>query len=644
MAGKQDIEAGKAFVSLYVKNSELVKGLQSASKQLKSWGESIAKIGGGMMAASAAVLAPMGAMVKSFADAGSQLADMSARTGASAETLSALGYAAGMTGASMEDVEKAIRKMQQNGMAVEQLGAVADRMAAITDPAERTRFAIDTFGKSGAALIPMLSGGSAGLAEFRAEAERLGLVMSNEDASAADALGDAMDKVTGSLKGAAMQIGAALAPYVTQLAEIITNVVASAVNWLKNNRKLVVTIAAIAAGVAVAGAVIVGMGAAVSALGFALSGVATVLTAVGSVIGFVISPLGLVIAGIVAGAAAFLKFTEAGQKTVAWFSGVFGQMLATAKSTMSGISDAISGGDLALAGQIAFAGLKLAAAEGITSLSNLVGGLWGDTIASIGSDLLSGDFAGAWDTAVVGMGSMWEAFNKGVVETFVGTATMITELWSKTVQGITDWMLKTASQGGAMGKAMSAVLGVDMQAENARRDKLNAQAKSMGLATSESGLSEAQRVAREQVQGIEGSIKDRLLAAQQAANASIGSSNEDALRNKVSGSGSAMSGVIGQLEAELAALNQKAAEAAAKAAGDKGPGLEGPGTPLMGKSSTASTFSAAALQALGAGGGPMDKLLKVNENQKAIQQKQLETAQQTTTAVIALNTLLALTP
>jgi hypothetical protein len=644
MAGKADIEAGKAYVSLYVKNSALVKGLQSASKQLQSWGANIAKIGGSMMAAGGAVMAPMAAMVKGFSDAGSQLADMSARTGASAETLSALGYAAGMTGSSMEDVEKALRKMQQNGMGIDQLDAVANRMAAITDPAERTRFAIETFGKAGAAMIPMLSGGAAGLAEFHAEAERLGLVMSTEDANAADALGDAMDKVTGSLKGAAMQIGAALAPMVTKLADIITNVVASAVAWLKNNRQLVVTIAAVAAGVVTAGAVIVGTGAAVSALGFALSGVATALTAVGSVVGFLISPLGLVIAGVVAGAAAFLKFTEAGQKTVAWFSGVFSQMLATAKSTMSGISDAISGGDLALAGQIAFAGLKLAAAEGIVSLSNLVGGLWGDTIASIGSSLLSGDFAGAWDTAVMGMGAMWESFNKGVLEMWIGTAAIITETWSKTVQGITDWMLKTASQEGAIGKAMSTILGVDMQSENARRDKLNAQAKSMGLATSESGLGEAQRVAREQIKQMEGAIKNELQAAQERGMGALGSSKEDALRNRVGGSGSAMSGVVGQLEAELAALKQKAAEAAAKAANEKGMGLEGPGGMAGGKGSVAASFSAAALSALGAGGGVMDRLLKTNEAQKALQQKQLETAQQTTTAVIALNTMLALTP
>ena len=45
MAGRSDIQAGKAFVELYVKNSLLVKGLNEAKAQLQGLGKNIMAIG-----------------------------------------------------------------------------------------------------------------------------------------------------------------------------------------------------------------------------------------------------------------------------------------------------------------------------------------------------------------------------------------------------------------------------------------------------------------------------------------------------------------------------------------------------------------------------------------------------------------------
>ena len=49
--------------------------------------------------------------------------------------------------------------------------------------------------------------------------------------------------------------------------------------FVRNNRQLVVTIAAVAAGITAAGAILVGLGGAVTMLGFALSGLATAIGA-----------------------------------------------------------------------------------------------------------------------------------------------------------------------------------------------------------------------------------------------------------------------------------------------------------------------------------------------------------------------------
>ena len=107
------IEAGKAVVRVEANRSRLGAGLAAAQKQLQSFAAGAAKIGAVGLGGAAAVLAPLTAAVKQFADTGSQLDDMSQRTGASVEALSGLGYAAKMSGAELEDVEKGLRTMQK---------------------------------------------------------------------------------------------------------------------------------------------------------------------------------------------------------------------------------------------------------------------------------------------------------------------------------------------------------------------------------------------------------------------------------------------------------------------------------------------------------------------------------------------------
>jgi hypothetical protein len=628
MAGKGDIEAGKAYIELYVKNSQFVKSLNAASKQAIEWGKNLAKAGAGIMAAGGAVTAPMALMVKQFANAGSELADMSARTGASTETLSALGYAAGMTGSSMEDVEKALRKMQQNGMGIDQLDAVANRMAAITDPAERTRFAIETFGKAGAAMIPMLSNGAAGLAEFRAEAERLGLVMSSQDAAAADQLGDAMDRVTGSLKGASMQIGAALAPYVVKLADIITDVMSKVVDWIKRNRQLVVTVAVVAGVISGIGAAVIGLGGAISALGFVMSGLATVLTTVGAVIGFLLSPFGLVVAAIVGGTYAFLKFTESGRQMAAYLGDQFGQLLGSVKDVFGGIVDALNAGDMTLAANIAWAGVKLA--------------FWSatDSILS-GYDSLKAAGAAAWSYIklmfiqnINPLMAIWDQVWGGMASIFDSVIVSIRQTWGTVISWIAKQMLWL------YGKVEKVLLALGMISE--ATDIKGAQKIVDDENKKYADQLDKDKAARDQARG------DRLAKGEKDRAASLAAAEkerQDALNAWASAGAGGESPESKAAKEELDRLRKQAADAAAAAsAGGEGTGLKGPGEQLAGKSTVASSFSASALSALGAGGGTMDRLLKVNENQKAIQQKQLETAQATTNAVIALNSMLALTP
>ena len=74
----------------------------------------------------------------------------------------------------------------------ERLGAIADRLMAVRSPALRTAMAMDVFGKAGVQILPMLSGGAAGLAAMRQQARALGLSMSGDTVKAAAQLNDAL--------------------------------------------------------------------------------------------------------------------------------------------------------------------------------------------------------------------------------------------------------------------------------------------------------------------------------------------------------------------------------------------------------------------------------------------------------------------
>ena len=94
MASKNDIEAGKAYVTLYVKNSAFVKSLRNSEATFKAAGSNMQAVGASIMAAGVGIAAPLAAAVASFVNTGDELDKMSKRTGASVEALSELGFAA----------------------------------------------------------------------------------------------------------------------------------------------------------------------------------------------------------------------------------------------------------------------------------------------------------------------------------------------------------------------------------------------------------------------------------------------------------------------------------------------------------------------------------------------------------------------
>lgn len=207
------------------------------------------------LAASFGVSAGAGyAAAQAYADATGAIGDLAERTGASRERIQELGYAAQLSGSSAEALGGALQKMNitignakggskelkemfkgldisfknANGSAKstdEIFDTIVNRISRIKDPALQAKAAVTIFGKSATELLPLLKGGTKGIAEMAAEARRLGVVIDEDGVRAGEEFGDVLDKMKFSFKGVGNTIGAALIPQLSSLATQLTETI-----------------------------------------------------------------------------------------------------------------------------------------------------------------------------------------------------------------------------------------------------------------------------------------------------------------------------------------------------------------------------------------------------------------------------------
>ncbi len=115
---------------------------------------------------------------------------------------------------------------QLNGMsAADRFDAIASAIAALPTEAQRAAAAVQIFGKSGSELLPLFAGGAEGIAAARAEAERLGLTLTNAQGQDVEAMNDSFTMVAKSIQGVVQQVVAYLAPAITAISEQFTTLV-----------------------------------------------------------------------------------------------------------------------------------------------------------------------------------------------------------------------------------------------------------------------------------------------------------------------------------------------------------------------------------------------------------------------------------
>lgn len=191
----------------------------------------------------------------------------------------------------------------------------------------------------------------------------------------------AWERMVNALQKATLPIASLLLPTFEKIAK-----------FAEENAEVVQIIAAIGASLVVLGVVMVPLGSAISAA-------AGTVSALMSVLSFLLTPVGLVILGVVALTAAWLALVEymsggvsrAFGAVASAASNAFGGIGDDFKTMFTGIVDALKSGDLSLAGQIAFVGLRVAWARGMLFLTDVwvrfkasfVDG-WHDLLSNIG--------------------------------------------------------------------------------------------------------------------------------------------------------------------------------------------------------------------------------------------------------------------
>lgn len=198
--------------------------------------------------------------VSEFTRYGTEVDNVSRSLGVASDSLQAFRYAAELGGSSAEEMDGALAMLNKNlanavagknkdlvalmdhlGLsmkdangqmktAADLMPEIADAIAKQTDQTAKSYIATQMFGRSGQNLIKTLSEGSKGLAQARQEAEELGIVLSQDDVSAATKFGDTLTKAKKAIQGVQLAIGSKLMPYLQPLVD-------SFIEWVKVNRE-----------------------------------------------------------------------------------------------------------------------------------------------------------------------------------------------------------------------------------------------------------------------------------------------------------------------------------------------------------------------------------------------------------------------
>lgn len=198
-----------------------------------------------------------GLALKQFASQIDDIAKQSRVLGFTAAQLQELQFAASQTGVSASELETGFRRFSKSiseastglstpmkafealGVSVtnadgslrgtdEILNDVANGMSEMQNPADAARVAMDLFGRSGAGMVNMLSGGSEKLDEMRGQFSELTIALTGPQAKAVEAANDRFDLLRRIFNSVGQQITSAVLPALANVATMLTSFVLKA--------------------------------------------------------------------------------------------------------------------------------------------------------------------------------------------------------------------------------------------------------------------------------------------------------------------------------------------------------------------------------------------------------------------------------
>jgi len=199
----------------------------------------------------------VGALVeftKSTIEFGNQLYVAATKASINAQALSELAFAARSSGVGLEELSTSLARMQKmissagSGVGAanvtltalgltfselktltpdEQFTVFAQRISELASPADKTRAAMELFGRAGADLLPLFSDGAEGIAKARIEAGLLGQSLSADTVENLHKTQESLDRLTESLKGLGTAIVVEAAPALTSMSDRLTSHISS---------------------------------------------------------------------------------------------------------------------------------------------------------------------------------------------------------------------------------------------------------------------------------------------------------------------------------------------------------------------------------------------------------------------------------
>lgn len=261
------LESGK-FVDGAKKIRQESKATEAQVKQsFSGMGAAIKGFGGALTAGLSVGL--LGAFAKKALDYATAIKDVAAQAGVTTKELQQFRYAAGQLGVAQADADKGLERLNvtmgkaaagsataqkalaavgvtmqdvQTKSRTEIFGQIADQMAKQGGAAKNAAAANAIFGESAAKLNPLLDEGSAGINELAAAAQRLGVVLSDQQIQQADETAQKLDDVRRVLAAQIAGVVADNASSIVTLANALATLTSSIVNFLGSNPQLALAI------------------------------------------------------------------------------------------------------------------------------------------------------------------------------------------------------------------------------------------------------------------------------------------------------------------------------------------------------------------------------------------------------------------